>query len=65
MIRDVSEQDAIAIAAIYGHHVLHGTASYDKDPPSVDDMLAKIRRIIGEGWPLQVSDEDRQVVGSS
>ena len=63
MIRDVSEQDAAAIAAIYGHHVLHGTASYDKDPPSADDTLTKIRRIIGEGWPFLVSEEGGQVVG--
>jgi L-amino acid N-acyltransferase YncA len=33
MIRDVKEEDADAIAAIYAHHVAHGTASYDKDAP--------------------------------
>ena len=32
-IRDATVDDAEAIAAIYGHHVLHGTASYDLAPP--------------------------------
>jgi phosphinothricin acetyltransferase len=62
-IRDVSEQDAQAIAAIYAHHVLHGTASYDTEPPSVADTLAKIRRITQAAWPFLVAEADGQVVG--
>ena len=34
LIRDATEDDAAAIAAIYAHHVLNGTATYDTDPPS-------------------------------
>lgn len=63
MIRKVREQDAGAIAAIYAHHVLHGTASYDMEPPSADDTLAKIRRILGASWPFLIADEDGQVAG--
>ena len=63
MIREVSELDAGAIAAIYAHHVLHGTASYDMEPPSTDDTLAKIHRIVGAGWPFLVAEQDGQVVG--
>ena len=63
MIRQVREQDADAIAAIYAHHVLHGTASYDMQPPFADDTLAKIRRIAGAGWPFIVAEQDGQVVG--
>ena len=32
-IRDATADDAEAVAAIYAHHVLHGTASYDVVPP--------------------------------
>ena len=63
MIRPVHEEDAAAITAIYAHHVLHGTASYDMRPPSADDTGAKIRRITDAGWPFLVAEEDRQVVG--
>ena len=62
-IRDVEERDAEVIAAIYAHHVLHGTASYEIDPPSVADTCAKIRRIIAAGWPFIVSERDGAVVG--
>lgn len=63
MIRDVREEDAEAIAAIYGHHVLHGTASYDLEPPSIIDTRAKIRRIAAPGWPFIVAEEPVQLAG--
>jgi L-amino acid N-acyltransferase YncA len=62
-IRKVRECDAQAIAAIYGYHVLGGTASYEVDPPSVDDTVAKIRRIIAPGWPFLVAEVDGDVCG--
>jgi L-amino acid N-acyltransferase YncA len=62
-IRTVSVADAEAIAAIYDHHVLHGTASYEVDPPSVEDTAAKIRRVTGPGWPFLVADVGGEVSG--
>jgi len=63
IIRNVAEGDAEAIAAIYAHHVLHGTASYEVEPPSVADTLAKIRRISNPGWPFIVAELEGEVVG--
>lgn len=63
VIRAVTESDAPAIAAIYAHHVLHGTASYEYDPPSIKETLAKIRRIAGAGWPFLVGELDGAVAG--
>jgi len=34
-IRPAKALDAEAIAAIYAHHVRHGTASFDTEPRSV------------------------------
>lgn len=65
MIRNVTEEDAAAIAAIYAHHAVHGTASYDTTAPSIDDTVAKIRRIAAPRWPFIVADEDGEVVGYS
>ena len=45
-IRDAIESDAEAIAAIYAHHVIHGTASYDLEPPPTEFQRDKIRSII-------------------
>jgi L-amino acid N-acyltransferase YncA len=63
LIRDVREGDAAAMAGIYGHHVLNGTASYDIEPPSLADTLAKLRRITKAGWPFLVAEEDGRVAG--
>jgi phosphinothricin acetyltransferase len=62
-IRDASEDDAEAIAAIYAHHVLHGTATYDIEPPSADAMRGKVRSIRGAGWPFIVAELGGEVAG--
>jgi phosphinothricin acetyltransferase len=63
VIRAVLEADAAAIAAIYAHHVVHGTASFDTVAPSVEDTVAKIARITGAGWPFLVAERDGAVAG--
>lgn len=63
LIRSATEVDAGDIAAIYAHHVLHGTASYEVQPPTVDDTLAKIRRVTAPGWPFLVAEAQGLVAG--
>jgi phosphinothricin acetyltransferase len=63
MIRDATEADAAAVQAIYAHHVLHGTASYDLEPPPVARIAETIRRVRGEGWPYLVAEADGAVAG--
>jgi L-amino acid N-acyltransferase YncA len=63
LIRDGTEDDATAIAAIYAHHVLHGTATYDIDPPSPEEILAKLRHIAAAGWPFLVAEDAGEVAG--
>ena len=62
-IRDAAESDAEAIAAIYAHHVLHGTASYDVDPPPAESHRDKIRRIAAAGWPFLVAEIEGALAG--
>jgi phosphinothricin acetyltransferase len=62
-IRDARESDAAAVAAIYGHHVLHGTASYDLEPAPVPKIAEKIRWVLGEGWPFLVAEHRGTVAG--
>lgn len=63
LIREVAEGDADAIAAIYGHHVLHGTASYDLEPPPADFHRKKIGWITAAGWPFLVAEAGGAVAG--
>ena len=62
-IRQAGEHDAAAIAAIYAHHVLHGTASYEIDPPSGEETLAKFRHIAARNWPFIVAEAGNEVIG--
>ena len=62
-IRDATPDDAEAVAVIYGHHVLHGTASYDVEPPPAEYRRDKIEQVIGAGWPFLIGERDGQVVG--
>lgn len=62
-IRPVASADAVGIAEIYAHHVLHGTASFDTDPPTVDFWRDKIIAIIAKGWPFVVAEVDGAVAG--
>lgn len=62
-IRGVAEADADAIASIYAHHVLSGTASYDLEPPPSEFHRSKIRRITGASWPFLVAEVDGEAAG--
>ena len=62
-IRTAKPSDAEALAAIYAHHVLHGTASYEIEPPSTADMRAKIEHISKLGWPFIVAEIDGELAG--
>ena len=62
-IREATAADAAAIAAIYAHHVLHGTASYDVVPPAAEYHRAKIERVIAAGWPFLVAQRSSAIGG--
>ena len=62
-IRPVTPADAEAITAIYAHHVLHGTGTFDIDPPSVDEWRAKIADIQARDWPFLVAAGEGGVLG--
>lgn len=62
-IRDATTADSGAVAAIYGHHVLTGTASYDLVPPPDEFHRSKIERVIASGWPFLVADRGGAVIG--
>lgn len=50
---------AEAIAAIYAHHVLHGTASFETVPPNADEIVARMEAVRKAGLPWLVA-EDRE-----
>lgn len=63
IIRDAVEADMAAIQAIYAHHVLHGLATFEEVPPSVEDLDARRLAILAAGLPYLVAEDAGQVVG--
>ena len=55
---------AAEIAAIYAHHVEHGTASFESDPPETAEMAARMRKVLDAGAPWLVAQTiDGAVLG--
>ncbi|MBX6374647.1 MAG: N-acetyltransferase [Acetobacteraceae bacterium] len=63
-IRPSAEGDIGAIAAIYGHHVLHGTGSFETEPPGEEEMRRRRADILARGLPYLVAEgEDGTILG--
>lgn len=62
-VRAVRPNDSASIAAIYGHHVAHGTASFDTKARSETETAARIAECDNNGWPFLVAEAGGKVVG--
>jgi phosphinothricin acetyltransferase len=62
-VRPAQLADIPAITAIYAHAVLNGTASYEYDPPSLDEMTKRFDAIAASGFPYLVAHIDGRVLG--
>ncbi len=51
--------DAGAITALYAHHVLHGTATFEIEPPDAVEIAARMARLGAAGMPWLVA-RDRE-----
>lgn len=63
LIRPSRDEDVAAITAIYCHHVLHGTGTFETDPPNEADMAARRADVLGKGLPYLVVEAQGRVVG--
>jgi L-amino acid N-acyltransferase YncA len=63
-IRGASVEDAAAIGAIYGHHVLNGLGTFEEVPPSDAEIAERIAGVLGHGLPYFLAeDDDGRVLG--
>lgn len=62
-IRFAQRTDLDAIAAIYGHHVRYGLASFELEPPSVQEMARRFEAATGAGYPYLDAAADARVLG--
>jgi L-amino acid N-acyltransferase YncA len=63
ILRPSGEGDVAAIAAIYAHHVLHGTASFETEPPEVGEVRRRREELVGRGFPYLVAEDGAGILG--
>lgn len=63
IVRDAVSGDAEALAAIYGHAVLHGFGTFEMTPPSAAEMDGRRLTVQGYGLPFLVAEREGRVLG--
>jgi L-amino acid N-acyltransferase YncA len=63
LIRPSRDEDIPAITAIYGHHVLHGTGTFETEPPTAEDMAARRADVLSKKLPYLVAERDGELLG--
>ena len=63
LIRESTSSDVPAMTQIYRHHVLHGTGSFEVDPPDENEFSKRREAIVSRNLPWLVAEEDGVVVG--
>jgi L-amino acid N-acyltransferase YncA len=63
LVRPAAPQDLAAIHAIYAHHVLHGLASFEEEPPPLEEMRRRFEEVTGGGLPYLVAADKGEVLG--
>src|SRR5260221_12030762 len=62
-VRASAEDDMRAVTEIYAHHVLHSPATFELDPPSLEEMLRRRRAILEGGYVYLVAEASSDIVG--
>jgi L-amino acid N-acyltransferase YncA len=63
IIRPSLPEDIPAITAIYTHHVLGGTGTFEIEPPSPVDMAVRRDDVLSKGLPYLVATDGTNVLG--
>ncbi len=63
VIRDSRETDLATIQTIYAHHVQHGSASFELEPPDLAEITRRRDDVLGNGFPYLVAELDGEVKG--
>ena len=63
VVRDATVADMIQIQKIYTYEVLHGLATFEETPPSVDEMNTRRVSILNLGLPYLIAVVEDRLVG--
>jgi L-amino acid N-acyltransferase YncA len=62
-VRDATDADMDAVAAIYAHHVRTGLATFEETPPTSAEIAERRRTVLAQGLPYLVATLDKLVCG--
>jgi phosphinothricin acetyltransferase len=65
LLRDARDDDMGAVQVLYAHHVLHGTASFEEEPPPLAEMQRRRADVLARGLPYLVAEIDGRIAGYS
>ena len=63
VVRDSTEADVMAVQRIYAHYVLNALATFEETPPSIEEMVARRKKVLDLGLPYLVADSGGEVLG--
>jgi L-amino acid N-acyltransferase YncA len=63
IVRASTDADVVQCVEIYRHHVLHGTASFEIDPPDLAEMKRRRGAVLDLGLPHLVAERGGRVMG--
>jgi L-amino acid N-acyltransferase YncA len=63
IIRPSQDNDIPQITAIYTHHVLHGTGTFEVDPPNEADMTQRRADVLSKNLPYLVAADGQHLLG--
>lgn len=58
IVRPATTDDAARIAALYGHHVLHGVGTFEEVPPTTAQTADRIAAVLDRDLPYFVAEAD-------
>lgn len=62
-LRDLTPDDLEPVTRIYARHVLHGTATFEEVPPTVEDIAKRAQKIRELGLPWLVAMDGAAFLG--
>ncbi len=63
LVRPSTADDLVAVTAIYGWHVRHGTGTFEVDPPDEIEIGRRRADVLAKGLPWLVLEQEGTVVG--
>lgn len=63
LIRSATAADLPEIQAIYAHHVLYGTGTFEEEPPSTEEMTERLNKVISGGGSWLVATDASGILG--